>query len=164
MKSLKIVAALLVAVATWSATAEDSYIYWMVDPGAKYNETAGALSGHDVSYTYAMVKLDGNYLNIYNSDGDTGSKKLAPGVPAYAGIIDTSASYSTFMFELYNGAEMVGWTTLPYSSAMADYIYNTRSSGFTFYTVSSVTPEPTSGLLLLLGLSGLALKRKKAVA
>lgn len=35
-------------------------------------------------------------------------------------------------------------------------------SNFKTYTVSSETPEPTSGMLLLLGVAGLALRRKRA--
>ena len=36
------------------------------------------------------------------------------------------------------------------------------ATNFTYVTASASVPEPTSGLLLLLGMAGLALKRKRA--
>ena len=47
------------------------------------------------------------------------------------------------------------------NSTMAANVKRAESA-FTYVTASASVPEPTSGLLLLLGMAGLALKRKRA--
>ena len=47
------------------------------------------------------------------------------------------------------------------TSFLANYIAGDTSKGATAWSTAAV-PEPTSGLLLLLGMAGLALKRKRA--
>ena len=177
MKSLKFAAAFLaVAVAcpaladTQSFAPVDSYLYFMASDSVKYNKTYVSAGG-DVTYDYAKVSVDGGstYLNLYSaSTGEpTGSQALGKGSTGVAGFA-SSPAFSSFLIELYSfdSANRVGWTTLSYSEAMANYVYNdpTKKSEVPAYTVSQVIPEPTSGLLLLLGLSGLALRRRRASA
>ena len=177
MKSLKFAAAFIVTVVAWSALADtqsfapvDSYLYFMAANKVTYNETYVSAGG-DVTYDYAKVSVDGgtSYLNLYSaSTGEsTGSAALGKGSTGVAGFA-SSPAFSSFLIELYNfdSANRVGWTTLSYSEAMANYVYTdpTKTSEVSVYTVSQVIPEPTSGLLLLLGLSGLALRRRRASA
>ena len=150
-----------------SLHADYQYLYWMVD------ET------HDTDqyqFTYATVKADdSSYLYLYDQDGKTGSFKFyASDVVAgadtglftsagYAGLGEGSYVGSTFLFELWNqDNEKVGWKSVSYSALAGNVFANTQSgSGSTPFVVSNVIPEPTSGMLLLIGIAGLALRRRK---
>ena len=50
--------------------------------------------------------------------------------------------------------------TIPYGDGIL--FRDDEGSGWMPYTAPTPVPEPTSGLLLLLGVAGLALKRKRA--
>ena len=168
MKALKAFAAFAVAASALSASADvDSYLYWMVGDTVTY-DTTYVSGGGSVDYVYAKVSTDGGatYLNLYDTTDSLDTDMLDKGVTGAAGF-SSSPAFSSFLIELYNDDDQkVGWTTLPYSTAMANYVYNnpTAAGSPSVYTVSQVIPEPTSGLLLLLGLSGLALRRRRAVA
>lgn len=161
---MKKILAIAFASAALAVSASD-YIYWQVtDP--VYNNEA-------VDFTYATVSTDNGatYLNIYNPG--TGEAESSPYVratfnstsPVYAGEFDSSA---TLRFDLWYEATVgdplvnVGWATYAYSE-LSNFIYSDRStSGASAFNLTSVVPEPTSGLLSLLGLTVLALRRKRA--
>ena len=89
------------------------------------------------------------------------SKDYAAGNTAYAAIIYT---YGTGDEMKYIGN--IGTVTLESAmdvdvSGMSINLFGSSTAGATAWTAASV-PEPTSGLLLLLGVAGLALKRKRA--
>ena len=178
MKSLKFAAAFIVTAVAWSALADtenfakvDSYLYFMVQDNVPY-DTTYVTSGGSPSYDYAKVSIDGggSYLTLYSADGSLGTTEVAydPGFGA-SGVagFDSSQSFSSFLIELYSDAgEKQGWALIPYSKNAA-YIKSDATAKFdgsNMYQVTSVIPEPTSGLLLLLGLSGLALRRRRASA
>ncbi len=173
---IKAVAVAAVALAARSAmAAADSYLYWMVGDTVK-----NLYHGIDVSseWDYAKVRVgDGDtYLSWYNQGDMTtaqGNDKLArlsdtTGTSAaYWGMLDQSATEQTITFELWadgeNGGTMVEYLTQSIG-ALKDFIYtNGSTSGATAYTLTGVVPEPTSGLLMLFGLAGLALRRKRRV-
>lgn len=148
------------------ASGADSYLYWMVDPSV-YGE---------YTYDYATVKIDDgstSYLHMYDPgediilDSDAGAK-LARGDSGYFGAFNaTSIADASFLIELWSSAlsESIASATLAYSEALAgDAIYSPGNPrGGTAYVVTGFVPEPTSGLLLLLGMAGLALRRKYVV-
>ena len=164
MKTNKLIAVLAIALVATIARAADSYLYWMVE-GATYNTDA-------VNFSYATVSTDGgsSYLSLYSpgasssettyllSDGSNASYGAPAGV--YAGF---DGEVGSFLVELWNESdERVGYQDYSYS-ALASYIYNgtTGGSAVAPFGVTSVVPEPTSGLLTLFGLAGLALRRKR---
>ena len=167
MKALKAFAAIAVAASALSASADvDSYLYWMVENTVTY-DTKYVSGGGSVTYDYAMIKISGedSYLTLYNTGGSLDTDMLDSGTTAAAGF-SSSPAFSSFLIELYNESDQkVGWTTLPYSTAMANYVYRdpTAAGSTGVFTVSQVIPEPTSGLLLLLGMAGLALRRRRNV-
>jgi hypothetical protein len=83
------------------------------------------------------------------------------------GITDTSKSYD-FYFVVFNDADatkateyvMVSDANKSYSGMDAKFKVSGNFSGATWQTAS--VPEPTSGLLMLLGVAGLALRRRRA--
>ncbi len=81
---------------------------------------------------------------------------------AYAVIFDTETITDASNYIVAQGTPTTsGFTTNGDTSSMNKSINIGSQSSATWYAVGSV-PEPTSGLLMLLGVAGLALKRKRA--
>ena len=182
----KIAKIVFAAALAYAAQARAEYLYFqIVDSPTIIN-----LAGEEVAwnaYTWnnldvnaaRVVSMDGDVaspLNLsYNAGGtlmDTGATMVNMGVnmPLYAALPDTPASLS-FAIELgnYNNGT---WTTLATSGSL-DYT-SLRNSGYTYsagdLALATLTawaptaysvPEPSSGLLMLLGASLLALKRRR---
>lgn len=173
MKSILSIAVLATA---FCASATDQYLYWMIDDSSKLVAADGTTTDLKGSY-YAMVKTDGGtYLNFYETPGGSpigGADNFAfrvaditDNIPTFAGAF-TEAPES-FIVELYNDAgsapgSWVGQATLGWNS---NYITSGGMGHAAPGRVSSFTavPEPTSGVLLLLGVAGLALRRKNKKA
>ena len=151
---------------TVAVAVPDSYLYWMVSPGA-YNYLDSSKT--PVTYDSAKVKIDGtdNYLSWYNQGETTAEANYMPvstagGTPATYWGLDgvTLGPSTTFLFELYNADDLVGW----YSTTVGSQFIasGTNPSGAaSAYQLTGVVPEPTSGLLSLFGLAALALRRRK---
>jgi len=159
MKSMKkILLALVVALSASILQAE--YLYWMVDLAEKTPEN---------QFYYATVTLDGNLLsNVSASDPSiVGELVQAEGTPPSYSTGQVYAEFtsgSSFLFEIWkdsNASELLGYQTISYDALSAQgHIYKDPQSKTTPYVVMSVVPEPTSGLLMLFGLAGLALRRR----
>lgn len=165
MKKLSV---LLVAIAA-TVTANASYLYWQVQ---------------STDYSHITEPNSVTGVNVWAID-DKGTKTFVDGYRATDGNpvnmtqaqeIDVSTfstgSY-TFYVELMNyssgPAQRVGETfpnNQTYASMVeAHYISDTPLSitlATPWHGGAIVAPEPTSGLLMLFGLAGLALKRRKA--
>ena len=166
MKKTLFVAAILGAMV---ASANDSYLYWMV-------------GSSDVSYDYARVRtMEGTYLSIYDTafdepytyndevGGMSGIKKewvedvRSNGEGLYAAL-GSNPLGSDFVIELYNYENtFVGQSVVSYN---ANSIYTANSlnvpGSLTLVAPTSYAiPEPSSGLLMLVGCAMLGLRRRK---
>ena len=156
----KILTVLIVLGAAIVASAEDSYLYWMVGNTGDY------------SYDTVVVKGDGNALAIYNLNGKKmGDSSVAKSVvDAYAGAdmglyaaLGSNPTYSSYAIELYNDSSFVAVSSPLLSSALADYITTVNSISLPKAWVASsfAIPEPNSAMLLLIGCAALGLRRRR---
>lgn len=161
-----------------SASADDGYLYWMIDTDV----AAG--------YTYDSVKIkamngdsDAGYLNFYYEDGGamhqlaggdtlmTDNQSLAAyqsdGVGLYAGVVQPGYSY---IIELWNDNAAVQQSIILSADTAQQYITYVSGGMFTpgasgAWTAGSFSPvpEPNSAMMLLVGCAMLALRRRKNV-
>ena len=185
-KIAKIIFAAALAYATQARAASDTYLYFQIVD----NPTIINLAGTEVPYgdytwnglgvtAARVVSMNGNVdtpLSLsYNAGGtltDTGVSMVGMNVhmPLYAAILGDPSSLS-FAIELgnYNNGT---WTTLATSGSL-DYT-SLKNSGYTYsagdLALATLTawaptaypvPEPSSGLLALLGAGLLALRRRR---
>lgn len=158
MNSLKYIIAAAAVFALGSVVAaEDSYLYWMVSNAHYYEEP-----GYSIQFDYATISIDDGTTYLSPAVASDGTRLSSDG-GVYSGLFD-SVNVKSFLVELWDDSkdDRVGW--MRYSaSSLKDYFYQnagTHGEGSPFM-VSQVVPEPTSGLLMLLGMAGLALRRRK---
>ena len=175
MKKSIFLAALLIAI---GASASDSYLYWMVNTA----DTTPDYSG----YSYARIKaVDGGtetYLSIYEADFDqplevggvSGVSQstvddyadFGSSAGFYASLAGINLSTASFIVELYNddGKFLAQSFNDGSYGTVSGMIYNGGISippAMPWKAGSFDVPEPSSGLLMLLGMAGLALRRRK---
>lgn len=158
---------LLTALVAFAAVglAKADLLYWMVDANP-----------YGIQYSYASVyTMDGEnkvYLQNYAPNSNESGDVVVKDSIVAAVVNGSGISTQSFYFELYNEAlETVAWTENPISgSTLGAFIaaeeFNSNWSSINgAYSLKGVdfVPEPTSGLLLLLGATMLGLKRKRAV-
>ena len=115
------------------------------------------------SKTAASKAFDTATLAVSMSKGKVAAKDADA-----AGITDTSKNYD-FYFVVFNNADATKATMYAIESALdqaysgmdAKYAIGGAFSASTPWA-STAVPEPTSGLLMLLGMAGLALRRRRA--
>lgn len=104
------------------------------------------------NYTYVATSV--NARGVVSAGATSGSYSGGDSVSAYIVIFDSSdaASAEYYAVTALDTKTVPGSGNLQFTKAMSD------TAGWT----TTAVPEPTSGLLLLLGMAGLALKRKRA--
>ena len=167
----KLLIAATVAIVAQVAAAEDSYLYWMVDQNVAYS------TGGNVEFAYARVNFGGTlneasgavdggtWLTMYSGGTSTGATAMnstvATGGATQWGVVQGYTSTDSFIFELYNESYgVVGWNSVT-ASDLAKFLGTASTPASGSYMLTQVVPEPTSGLLMLFGLAGLALRRKR---
>ena len=173
MKRLTMIA--LALTLAHAASAEESYLLWMVDEATtgdiQYNAVAvTAFTGDDVA--------SGSLLTLYYGNGNpVDGKKLTwdsdySGLPLYASLSGVASSSYSYVVELFYGDALVGMSDklLFSDAAAAGQIATTTSAGslpgLATWSPASFrpVPEPTSALLALVGLGALALRRGRGRA
>lgn len=164
----------IVALFSRAAFAEpDLLLYFQISDSPQFDN-----SDDMCSYDFAMVSFttdgtnpSGGYLDLY-ADGETVSQgqALASGSEAaYASLGSNPSAESQILFELWSASgdsfERVGYYTAMYSDLIGNIMESGGVSQATPLMITQVhaqaVPEPTSGLLVLLGAAVLALRRKR---
>ena len=153
------------------ATANKSVTgYLFVIDAATYTAlTAFATDGSSLSS--AVWSSYGNKLSEAYASGTTSkrgaltliddSKSYSAGETAYAALIYTYGTGDSLQYIGNVGSAEFSSAMDVTMDAMALNIFGDTTKGATAWSTAAV-PEPTSGLLLLLGMAGLALKHKRA--
>lgn len=173
MKKLLVV----VAAVAFGAVAQASELWWTVSDSA-------TVDGASVDWTVAKLyaNASGETKNFGSQNlVDTGLKSELVGDEFLMSDITGYDSASSFYVELWNSEGLVGKSYIkmnqpnPFdnqgAASMANIASSTRTSvmdtppsspySFATFTTSDVIPEPTSGLLVMLGMMMLGLRRKR---
>ena len=157
------------------ATAEDSYLYWMVGDTSPYTTS---------NYDKVRVKAFDDqgavsYLNLYGPGGDSLNSTtisasdvntVKDGGGALYALLASGTTYSSFVIELLNDGStpklVAQSSALSYSEAVANYYIETANSmslANAWAATSFAVPEPNSALLMLLGCAALGLRRRRLI-
>ena len=154
---------LLVAlVSTALASSAESYLYWMVD---------ASQTGYDTATLYAVNGGTKAALSTQSSGEIAGRNDFDPPPPFVTSLAGYETSSWSFFIELKNGQSLVAdtsGTSISYdlasiyiSASSMDPVSSTYGVGSSATYAGGAVPEPTSGLLVLIGGMLLGLRRKK---
>ena len=140
------------------------YLYWMVDDSSiSGKDIQGGNTTFDWSSAVLKAETDNTIMTLSRSDVAT-----YEAMDSYAVADISSYPSGTFFIELYNGDKWLAQSEHKTASQLSQYIFSSNSmaaipaagfgqAGTTTYAV----PEPTSGLLFLIGGMLLGLKRRR---
>ena len=165
MKKLLIAA----AIAFIAAVTQAASVMW----------TATASSAYNGQTMYLLTSISAEYTSVdaFTSSAVDSAKVTKVG-PSYkvsqrTAASDAITSSSSFYLAVIDASDATKIHYVDVTDSMKSYVFTppdstpgTFSTTFASVATSTLTatvaPEPTSGLLMLLGLAGLALKRKRA--
>lgn len=136
----------------------DMMLYWTVDPKVK---------GYDYAVIYGISHDKENNVDVYKAlDAVTAGSAIDTNVSVSKKEIPGTggSEYANYIVRLFNNSEVTYESSIYSYNSLAAHVWATDmlSMKATEAFVFRAVPEPTSGLLLLLGVAGLALKRKRA--
>lgn len=171
------------AVAILACAGQAASVTWAVNVAGQGATWLGngafvmAFAGSDYADIVKLVTVDGSdtlqadlAAKALGSSATTAIRNNRGNAYATAGISDSPSSVFWMVFTdgSYDADKGVTWTA---ATDVSGYYYEPPASGTTLTlnaasftnsgTIAGV-PEPTSGLLMLVGLAGLALRRKRA--
>ena len=163
------------AIAAFSFS-QASELWWTVANPVGVSETPG---GGTASVSWETAKLYAS-ANGYNTGGNLLDTVTASEMAGYSEIITDLGAYGnsaySFYVELFNSSGSLGKSYFAANQGAATYaslvgagaidvgsIMNPSASAYEFsnFTTQQVIPEPSSGLMMLLGMVALGLKRKR---
>ena len=125
--------------------------------GAAMSEAVYAAYGSKLGEAYATGTTSKKGALTLTDD----SKEYGAGDKAYAAIIYTYGTGDDLQYIGNVGSATFESSMSVDMSEMANHLFGDTSAASTAWTAAAV-PEPTSGLLMLLGMAGLALRRRRA--
>ena len=136
----------------------DVMLYWTVDPKVK---------GYDYAVIYGISHDKENNVDVYKAlDAVTAGSAIDTNVSVSKKEIPGTggSEYANYIVRLFNNSKVTYESSIYSYNSLAAHVWATDmlSMKATEAFVFRAVPEPTSGLLLLLGVAGLALKRKRA--
>lgn len=160
MKKLIVFAAILVS----AVTSQAAYLWWQIEDQTAQSGLAGEW---DVANIYARNLKTGEKGTVIGSTKNIYGSGTSPLVNVE--VSDLGDSYGYYIELVNNTTGLVGYTSNSESqtyAALSDSITTTLSKMPTavWHGGTINAPEPTSAMLMLLGVAGLALKRKQKKA
>lgn len=170
--ALLAVAALFVGV----ASADEEVLYYLYFDIADQVtlDNGKTLSSDDYQYTMVALSDDGvaarDYIQLQGGGATQDGWALTSGStePVYAVLGSSYSAEDRILFELLieSPPGSTSWERVAYQSArlgdLISHIVSGNNMSATPYLVDhAAVPEPTSGLLMVLGFAGLALRRKR---
>lgn len=161
----------VLAVLALAGSVQASELWWTVSGAPTDGWTEAKLFANTTGYNY-----DGELVgSVTKADLDNFGDVFTQ---LQVGSVDYDSSVYSFYVELFNGNDSIGQksyvTTSPAQGAVVrdnlagsiaqdtmDWAGKSVYTGFSQFTDSNVIPEPTSGLLVMLGMMMLGLKRKR---
>ncbi len=182
MREIKAIALAVMAVASFVVKAD--YLYWQIED-ARFTTPSGA----DANFEFATVRNGdkatatdqigsaSEYYTLYTINNgqsaatgqyqfysDENNLNSTDGGPQFFG--DFSGTVSMFLFELWDAdGNLVGYSEktrqqIGYAISPSGG-FSGESIAYRPFVLQDVVPEPTSGLLVLLGIAALSLKRRR---
>ena len=153
----KLILTMILGLAAGIAKA-DVMLYWTVDPNVK---------GYDYAVIYGISRDKENNVDVYKAlDAVTAGSAIDTNVSVSTKEIPGTggSEYANYIVRLFNNSAVTYESSIYSYNSLAAHVLATDmlSMKATEAFVFRAVPEPTSGLLLLLGVAGLALKRKRA--
>ncbi len=155
---------------TYSGGDGASITIYLLDTGATdYAKTIAGIA--DGSITSANITSQAGYL----TQGTTGASGAKVGKASGSATVDTAGTDYSMVFVYFETVDtknyyyLSGAQTGKSYDGSAEYPTGTAASWMSdnyaqsnWHEVTTSVPEPTSGLLILLGMAGLALRRRRA--